>query len=239
MASVITLGPVGFKPTGAYDNTREYKKLDVVIYQGSSYVAISDSLGQLPTNTTYWNCIAEKGSKGDPGTVKFEVVQTLPITDIEEGTIYLVPYAEITIQELPSTGNADTIYKVESTNKTYIYENNQWIEITNDNRYIEYLYVNNTWERLGAIGVTPTLTNYYTKTETDTLLSGKVDNSALNNYYTKTRTDELLAEKEVLTNKVTSISSSSTDLQYPSAKCVYEIVGNIATALDTIQGEVI
>lgn len=72
MSTVVTLGPVGFKPTGAYDNTREYKKLDVVIYQGSSYVAKSDSIGQLPTNTTYWNCIAEKGSKGDPGEVTEE-----------------------------------------------------------------------------------------------------------------------------------------------------------------------
>ena len=44
---------------------------------------------------------------------------------------------------------------------------------------------------------------------------------------------------EVATNKVTSLSSSSTDTQYPSAKCVYDLVGDIATTLDTIQGEVI
>lgn len=45
--------------------------------------------------------------------------------------------------------------------------------------------------------------------------------------------------KEDKSNKVTSLSSSSTDTQYPSAKCVYDLVGDIATALDTIQGEVI
>ena len=44
---------------------------------------------------------------------------------------------------------------------------------------------------------------------------------------------------ETANNKVTSISSSSTDTQYPSAKCVYDIVGDIASTLDTIQGEVI
>lgn len=44
---------------------------------------------------------------------------------------------------------------------------------------------------------------------------------------------------ETINNKVTSISSSSTDTQYPSAKCVYDIVGDIASTLDTIQGEVI
>lgn len=39
---------------------------------------------------------------------------------------------------------------------------------------------------------------------------------------------------EVTTNKVTSLSSSSTDTQYPSAKCVYDIVGDIETALQTL-----
>lgn len=42
------------------------------------------------------------------------------------------------------------------------------------------------------------------------------------------------ALKEVLANKVTTISSSSTDTQYPSAKCVYDIVGDIETILETL-----
>ena len=40
--------------------------------------------------------------------------------------------------------------------------------------------------------------------------------------------------KEDKTNKVTSLSSSSTDTQYPSAKCVYDMVGNIETLLAAI-----
>jgi hypothetical protein len=43
-----------------------------------------------------------------------------------------------------------------------------------------------------------------------------------------------IANMEVTTNKVTSISSSSTDTQYPSAKCVYDIVGDIETLLAAI-----
>lgn len=39
---------------------------------------------------------------------------------------------------------------------------------------------------------------------------------------------------ETKNNKVTSISSTSTDNQYPSAKCVYDIVGNIETLLGGI-----
>ena len=43
-----------------------------------------------------------------------------------------------------------------------------------------------------------------------------------------------LETKENVTNKVTSISSSSTDTQYPSAKCVYDIVGDLETILTTL-----
>ena len=35
-------------------------------------------------------------------------------------------------------------------------------------------------------------------------------------------------------NKVTELSSSSTDTQYPSAKCVYDLVGNIKTLIDNL-----
>lgn len=48
---------------------------------------------------------------------------------------------------------------------------------------------------------------------------------------------------EATTNKVTSLSSSSTDTQYPSAKCVYDfvnsIVGDINTMLDQMNREVV
>ena len=40
--------------------------------------------------------------------------------------------------------------------------------------------------------------------------------------------------KEDKSNKVTSLSSSSTDTEYPSAKCVYDLVGDIETLLAAI-----
>lgn len=42
------------------------------------------------------------------------------------------------------------------------------------------------------------------------------------------------ASFQTTTNLVTSISNASTDTEYPSAKCVYDIVGNIETALHNI-----
>ena len=47
-------------------------------------------------------------------------------------------------------------------------------------------------------------------------------------------TNTLLNAKENTSNKVTSLSSSSTDSQYPSAKCVYDIIGDIESALQTL-----
>ena len=40
--------------------------------------------------------------------------------------------------------------------------------------------------------------------------------------------------KENNSNKVTSLSSSSTNAQYPSAKCVYDLIGNVETLLSQV-----
>ena len=38
--------------------------------------------------------------------------------------------------------------------------------------------------------------------------------------------DSIEAVFEKKSNKVTSLSSSSTDTQYPSAKCIYDLIGD-------------
>ena len=43
-----------------------------------------------------------------------------------------------------------------------------------------------------------------------------------------------ISGKENVSNKVTSLSSSSTDTQYPSAKCVYDLIGNIESLLSEV-----
>lgn len=43
-----------------------------------------------------------------------------------------------------------------------------------------------------------------------------------------------LSGKQATSNLVTSLSSSSTDAQYPSAKCVYDIVGDIETLINAL-----
>lgn len=61
------LGKVAYLSKGTYNSATQYEKNDVVTYEGSSYVSLQATKGNAPTNTTYWQLIAEKGTKGDTG----------------------------------------------------------------------------------------------------------------------------------------------------------------------------
>lgn len=39
---------------------------------------------------------------------------------------------------------------------------------------------------------------------------------------------------EFVSNKVTSLSSSSTDMEYPSARCVYDLIGDVESILEVL-----
>ena len=61
MSEIRTLGPVGLNPLGNYNSQTEYEKLDVVLYQGSSYVALKPAQGIVPTNAEYWQKLVSGG----------------------------------------------------------------------------------------------------------------------------------------------------------------------------------
>ena len=60
----ITINLNGPSFTGEYDNALTYSIGESVSYLGSSYVAIAVTTGNLPTDTAFWQLLAEKG---DPG----------------------------------------------------------------------------------------------------------------------------------------------------------------------------
>ena len=98
------------------------------------------SLGVKTSEEQDYQYVNLKGDTGEPGQIEFVIVSELPQTGVE-GTIYLVPLEEPDMQE---------------------------------NNYAEYIWVNDDWELLGKIGVHIDLSNYYTKTETNSLLNDKV-----------------------------------------------------------------
>lgn len=56
-----------FSPKGEYDPNTAYKALNIVSQNGSSYVAIQDTQGNPPTNTTYWKLLSQRGEQGAQG----------------------------------------------------------------------------------------------------------------------------------------------------------------------------
>jgi hypothetical protein len=60
--ATVNLGLIKFRWQGAYAGATAYVKDDVVSYNGSSYVCILASTGNLPTDTTYWNVMAQSGT---------------------------------------------------------------------------------------------------------------------------------------------------------------------------------
>lgn len=62
------LGKVAVTTGGAYSSSSSYEKLTIVSYNGNSYISKSAvPAGMAPTNTTYWQLMAEKGATGAQG----------------------------------------------------------------------------------------------------------------------------------------------------------------------------
>lgn len=61
------LGKVAITPKGEYSNATTYQSLDLITYNGGSYLALKETTGNLPTNNEYWQLIAEKGQDGEKG----------------------------------------------------------------------------------------------------------------------------------------------------------------------------
>lgn len=74
------LGPYRVRPRGEFNNSITYHYLDLVTYNGGSYICCNldnidhgSVIGVKPTgdtvvdSTMYWQCIGSKGDKGDKG----------------------------------------------------------------------------------------------------------------------------------------------------------------------------
>lgn len=75
MAIIKNLGPFRIRPRGNFSSEANYRFLDLVSYNGGSYLCINydtidgtAAIGILPTGASnseaYWQCIAERGESG-------------------------------------------------------------------------------------------------------------------------------------------------------------------------------
>ena len=63
----VNAGRLRFVAKGEYNNATQYYSFDLVNYNGNSYYAKENTIGNLPTDTTKWQLIAEKGNVGPMG----------------------------------------------------------------------------------------------------------------------------------------------------------------------------
>lgn len=135
--------------------------------------------------------------------------ETYNRTEINQMVSAIPKFAIEVIEKLPTTKISNTtIYLLTSGAEE-------------KNLYTEYIYVNNSWEKLGT--QTVDLTDYYTKTEINSLLA----NIDLSSYYTKTETYSKTETNNLLNNKL-----NITDLisfVYPVGS-IYMSVNNVSPA---------
>lgn len=62
--ATVNLGSIKFKWKGTYNGATAYTVDDVVEYNGSSYICILASTGNLPTNATYFEQMSSAGTNG-------------------------------------------------------------------------------------------------------------------------------------------------------------------------------
>lgn len=86
---ITDLGKVAITPQKDYNKSTTYEWLDVVTYDGASYMCISEDgcIGIVPTSTGYWQLLADKGhfTKQDKEEFKQAVVEESK-TEITEHT---------------------------------------------------------------------------------------------------------------------------------------------------------
>jgi len=64
------LGKIVIIPKGTWNNSTAYEVLDLVVYQGSSYIAKKAVPAGTAVNINeYWQAVASKGDKGDTGEI--------------------------------------------------------------------------------------------------------------------------------------------------------------------------
>ena len=66
--ATVNLGSIKFKWKGTYAGGTAYTIDDVVSYNGSSYICIQASTGNLPTDTAYFEQMSSAGTNGTNGT---------------------------------------------------------------------------------------------------------------------------------------------------------------------------
>ncbi|MCF8012460.1 MAG: BppU family phage baseplate upper protein [Clostridiales bacterium] len=120
---------------GNYNSSIQYLKNNTVLFEGSSYVALQDTLGNAPTNATYWQPVAIGGeSIGDMSKVVYDPNNVdgdiFDMENMVEGTTKKI----LTQQERDNIENNKNQITDVTNSKVYDYE----IKVIDGKPFIEY-----------------------------------------------------------------------------------------------------
>lgn len=107
------------RAVGEWNTTTNYKRNNLVSFDGQTYIALVDNVNTPLTNTSTWSLFAAKGSKGDKG-------------DIGETGAALSIQGRLNDQsELPATGEAGQAYTING--ELWVWSENvmQWENVGN------------------------------------------------------------------------------------------------------------
>lgn len=104
--------------------------------------------------------------------------------------------------------------------------------LENDKLVLLYYYVNST-KSIGSLLYLGISGNSYVFSGCDSGFFGRLDKVSINNTNNVSRSTFTGVQNSSV---VTSIDSSSTNSQIPSAKCVYDLIGDVETVLNAING---
>lgn len=201
-----------------------------VLYQGSS--------GTTPSGAEYvWG---KKVSSGNPEWIKLG-------EDATSSEILTVDISDATTMQ-----TIITLTQTGSVNLTINQNNypNSWVSLSNafnssklgtvnlnlfiDNEVFHNLIIpaESNGDATATMGMSPLISGFTTYGPNN-ILAIQI-NSNVNNTFTVFLRIFDMSQYEKTSNKVTSLSNASTDIQYPSAKCVYDLVGNINSLLGGI-----
>ena len=117
----VNLGKVALTPKGNWDNTITYEKLDIVQYDGNSYIAKTGvPIGiSVTTGTEYWQLFSAKGNGISVGDV---IIASTTQPTVFENKLWIregndEEYEVLTTEDIDDTAGIDDVDKVWSADK--------------------------------------------------------------------------------------------------------------------------
>ena len=132
---ITDIGKVAITPQKDYKENATYEWLDVVTYDGASYMCISEDgcTGIIPTNTEYWQLLADKGrfTEEDKETFKQAVVEESKTTINEHTETKKTELDNYTTEQKTSLKNELDTYEEEKETELNTHKATLETEMTN------------------------------------------------------------------------------------------------------------